>query len=139
MPYVGRVSGGLVALAGAYVTYYGWLEVRLGADGAVSGSNVSRTVTGWSDSVSNWVASVGAGRIAVILAILLTGIALAVRAAGTPSPGVASPAGGAPTGDDRGDEEDRTGAGAGPVADDADDDDREPSDSEPRDVVGPGR
>ena len=29
-PYVGRIAGGLVALAGAYVAYYGWLEVRLG-------------------------------------------------------------------------------------------------------------
>jgi cytochrome c biogenesis protein CcdA len=99
MPYVGRVSGGLVALAGAYVTYYGWLEVRLGADGAVSGSNVSRTVTGWSDSVSTWVESVGAGRIAVVLAILLTGVLLAVRAARTPAPGAGSPDGATPSDD----------------------------------------
>lgn len=84
MPYVGRVSGGLVALAGAYVTYFGWLEVRLGATGAVSGSNVTDTVNNWSTSVTNWVDDVGSVRIAVIVAILLAGTILAVRAVRTP-------------------------------------------------------
>ncbi len=84
-PYIGRVSGGLVALAGAYVAYYGWLEVRLGRTGAVSGSNVTDTVVGWSDDVTQWISDVGSVRIAVVVVILLAGTVAAVRA--TRSPG----------------------------------------------------
>ena len=40
-PYIGRVAGGLVALAGAYVAYYGWLEVRMAREGAVPDSNIT--------------------------------------------------------------------------------------------------
>ena len=101
-PYIGRVSGGLVALAGAYVAYYGWLEVRLGRTGAVSGSNITDTVSGWSSDVTQWVSDVGSVRIAVVVVILLAGTIAAVlttRASGRAgdaggpdsSPPVASP------------------------------------------------
>jgi len=33
LPYVSRVSGGLLVLAGAYVAWYGWFEVRVLAGG----------------------------------------------------------------------------------------------------------
>ena len=79
-PYVGRVSGGLVALAGAYVAHYGWLEVRLGRTGAADGSNVTDTVYDWSDRVADWIDRVGAVRIAVVVVILLAGTLAAVRA-----------------------------------------------------------
>lgn len=80
-PYVGRVSGGLVALAGAYVAYYGWLEVRLGQGGAVTGSGVTEAVYGWSSDVTGWIDSVGAVRIAVVVVVLLTATVVAARAA----------------------------------------------------------
>jgi cytochrome c-type biogenesis protein len=79
-PYVGRVSGGLVALAGAYVAYYGWLEVRLGRTGAATGSNVTDTVNDWSTDVTQWISDVGSVRIAVIVVILLAGTVVGVRA-----------------------------------------------------------
>lgn len=78
--YVGRVSGGLVALAGAYVAYYGWLEVRLGRTGAATGSNVTDTVNDWSTDVTQWISDVGSVRIAVIVVILLAGTVVGVRA-----------------------------------------------------------
>ena len=77
-PYIGRVSGGLVALAGAYVAYYGWLEVRLGRTGAVSGSNITDTVYGWSTDVTQWISDVGSVRLAVVVVILLAGTLAAV-------------------------------------------------------------
>jgi cytochrome c-type biogenesis protein len=80
-PYVGRVVGGLVALAGAYVAYYGWLEVRLGRTGAVTGSNVTETVYGWSSDLTGWIDRMGSVRIGVVVAILLAGTVMAVRAA----------------------------------------------------------
>jgi cytochrome c-type biogenesis protein len=69
--YVGRVSGGLVALAGAYVAYYGWLELRLRNDGPVPQSSITDTVTGWSYDVQSWISDTGPVRIAVTLAMFL--------------------------------------------------------------------
>lgn len=79
-PHIGRVSGGLVALAGAYVAYYGWLEVRLGRTGAATGSNVTETVYGWSSDLTGWIDRMGSVRIGVVVTILLVGTVLAVRA-----------------------------------------------------------
>jgi cytochrome c-type biogenesis protein len=79
-PYVGRVAGGLVALAGAYVAYYGWLELRRGRAGVVPDSSVTDTVWGWSSDVTQWVNRVGSVRIAVAVTVVLAGIAAAVRA-----------------------------------------------------------
>jgi cytochrome c-type biogenesis protein len=79
-PYVGRVAGGLVALAGAYVAYYGWEEVRAGRWGEVPDSNIIDVVSGWSTDVTQWIDRVGAVRIAVIVAILLAGTIAGVRA-----------------------------------------------------------
>ncbi len=78
-PYVGRVAGGLVALAGAYVAYYGWLEVRLGRTGQVPDSNITDVVSGWSSDVTRWIDDVGSVRIGVVVAVLLAGITVAVR------------------------------------------------------------
>jgi cytochrome c biogenesis protein CcdA len=79
--YVGRVSGGLVALAGAYVAYYGWLELRTtrGGTGAVPSSGVTDVVTGWSYDVTDWIDRMGSVRIAVTVAALLASVALAIR------------------------------------------------------------
>jgi cytochrome c biogenesis protein CcdA len=79
-PYVGRVAGGLVALAGAYVAYYGWLELRLGRAGQVPDSNVTDVVSGWSADLTQWIDGVGSVRIGVAVAILLAGTVAGVRA-----------------------------------------------------------
>ncbi|HET6954234.1 MAG TPA: cytochrome c biogenesis CcdA family protein [Acidimicrobiales bacterium] len=80
-PYIGRVAGGLVALAGAYVAYYGWLEVRTqGArPGDVPSSGITDQVTGWSTDVTQWIDEVGSVRIAVAVALVLAVVAGAVR------------------------------------------------------------
>jgi cytochrome c-type biogenesis protein len=80
-PYIGRVAGGLVALAGAYVAYYGWLELRLdrSGPGELPASGITDRVIGWSNDVTQWVQDTGALRIAVVLAALLAVVAVAVR------------------------------------------------------------
>jgi len=61
LPYVGRASGVLLVLAGAYVAYYGVYELRLfsgqgGADDPVVGAlgRVQGSVVRWVQSVDAW-------------------------------------------------------------------------------------
>jgi cytochrome c biogenesis protein CcdA len=71
-PYISRISGGLLVVAGAYLAYYGWWESRVLADprNAPPGGPVD-LVTDVSDSVRNWITSVGAERIGIVLAVLI--------------------------------------------------------------------
>ena len=93
-PYIGRVAGGLVALAGAYVAYYGWLEVRMAREGAVPDSNVTDVVAGWSRDATQWITDIGAVRIAVVVTILVVGVVVAVRYGRTRTPGGSTGPGG---------------------------------------------
>jgi cytochrome c-type biogenesis protein len=79
-PYIGRVAGGLVALAGAYVAYYGWLELRVAraSGGSIPSSGITDVVTGWSYDVSDWVERTGSVRIAVGLGAALLAVVVAV-------------------------------------------------------------
>jgi cytochrome c biogenesis protein CcdA len=80
--YVGRVAGGLVALAGAYVAYYGWLEVRtLRSTGEIPESGITDTVTNWSYDVSEWITDVGAVRIALVLGLALAAVGVTLARA----------------------------------------------------------
>ncbi|HEY8526541.1 MAG TPA: cytochrome c biogenesis CcdA family protein [Acidimicrobiales bacterium] len=75
-PYVGRVAGGLVALAGAYVVYYGWEELQTYREpGQVPDSNITRTVAGWSYDVQGWISDIGPVRIAATLTVGLATLA----------------------------------------------------------------
>jgi cytochrome c-type biogenesis protein len=80
-PYVSRVAGGLVALAGAYVAYWGWLELRITRSGAAElpSSSITDRVIGWSDDLTRWVEDVGSVRIGVTVVLLLAAVAVAVR------------------------------------------------------------
>ena len=68
LPYINRASGLLLVLAGAYLTHYGWYERRV-RDGHLGRSAVVDRVTGWSDSVRNWVTDVGPTRLGLLLAL----------------------------------------------------------------------
>lgn len=71
LPYVTRVSGALLVVAGAYLAHYGWYE-RLVREGRAGDSAAVDTVTGWSDSVARWVLDdVGATRLGLLLALAL--------------------------------------------------------------------
>ncbi len=79
VPYVQRISGGLLVLAGAYVAWYGWYERnRIGeADPFVD------RVTGWSDDVSAWIQDRGATSIGLVLSIVIAAAALFVATSRT--------------------------------------------------------
>jgi cytochrome c biogenesis protein CcdA len=86
LPYIGRIAGGLLVLAGLYTVWYGWWE-RNAADATTDGP-VS-WVTGWSSSVSTWISDFGAVRLGLLLAGILAIIAVLAwgwRAARQPQP-----------------------------------------------------
>ncbi|MGP3919835.1 cytochrome c biogenesis CcdA family protein [Nonomuraea sp. 10N515B] len=79
LPYVSRASGGLLTLAGLYVVYYGWYELRVFAGGSADDPIVN-TATVVQATIADWLAGLGTGWIIVALALLIAG-ALALRKA----------------------------------------------------------
>ncbi|HEY3143354.1 MAG TPA: cytochrome c biogenesis protein CcdA [Acidimicrobiales bacterium] len=75
--YINRIAGALVALAGAYVIFYGVLELRTyRSEGtAVPSSGITNVVTGWSYDITDWVDRTGADRIGAALLLTLAGVA----------------------------------------------------------------
>jgi cytochrome c-type biogenesis protein len=74
LPFVQRISGGLLLIAGAYVAWYGWYEKnRIGDEDPF----VDR-VTGWSADVSAWVQDQGGTRVGLTLAIVIAAAAIVV-------------------------------------------------------------
>lgn len=79
MPYVSRLSGVLLVLAGAYVTYYGIYELRLAGGGATDDPVVS-AATAVQGAVARFIDQVGPWALAGAL-VLLVAVALLVRRA----------------------------------------------------------
>jgi len=67
LPYVYKVSGVLLIVAGAYVAYYGWYELRV-RSGEVSGGGPAQVVFTWNTSISEWIQRTGPIRIGIVLA-----------------------------------------------------------------------
>ncbi len=69
LPYVNRISGGFLIVAGAFVSYYAWVSIQELRSG--SGS----TLIDWSrdvqDSLVAWIEQVGGARLALGLAIVI--------------------------------------------------------------------
>ncbi|HKE73587.1 MAG TPA: cytochrome c biogenesis CcdA family protein [Acidimicrobiales bacterium] len=80
LPYITRISGALVAVAGAYVAYYGVIELRdHRAPGSVPASGITDRVSSWSSSITEWIDDVGSVRIAIVILAGLAVVLLAVR------------------------------------------------------------
>ncbi|MCK2217098.1 cytochrome c biogenesis protein CcdA [Actinomadura sp. ATCC 31491] len=77
LPYVPRASGALLVLAGLYVAYYGWYELRVFA-GAAAGDPVIGAVTSLQGAVAGRLELLGPAWIAVALTAVLL-LAIAVR------------------------------------------------------------
>ena len=67
MPYVNRISGVLLVLAGLYLAYYGWYELRV-YGGDTSAGGPARIVFDLNARISDWVQRVGPTRIGIVLA-----------------------------------------------------------------------
>ncbi len=74
LPYVNRICGGLLLIAGAYVAYYGWYELAQRSGTADPGGPAGWVFDLQSD-IARWIQEVGPVRIGLILALV---IALAV-------------------------------------------------------------
>ncbi len=70
LPYVNRVSGALLLLAGAYVAYYGWYELRV-FDGDTTGGGVAQWAFDLNSRVSTWITEVGPTRVGLLLALVI--------------------------------------------------------------------
>ena len=70
LPWINTISGALLVLAGAYVAYYGWYELRV-FDGDTSGGGVARWALDLDARLSSWVDSVGPTRLGLVLALVL--------------------------------------------------------------------
>ena len=70
LPYINRISGALLVVAGLYFTWYGIYELRIRDDPLAEGGPVD-TVTGWSADLTGWVNDVGAVRLGLVLGILV--------------------------------------------------------------------
>ncbi|GGV19568.1 hypothetical protein GCM10010182_46500 [Actinomadura cremea] len=78
LPYVSRGSGGLLVLAGLYIAYYGWYEVRLNAGGAAD-SPVVDAATEVQGALVGWVDGLGVWWIAAAFAVIAAGTVAARR------------------------------------------------------------
>ncbi|GGO60811.1 cytochrome c biogenesis CcdA family protein [Nonomuraea cavernae] len=72
LPYVSRAGGVLLTLAGLYVLYYGWYELRVVAGGDADDPVVT-AVTTVQGVVAGWLGGVGAGWIAIVAVVLILG------------------------------------------------------------------
>ena len=70
LPYIHRISGGLLVVAGAYLAWYGWYEVRVNR-GDLSTPGPVAWVTDLSADLTNWLQNTGATRVAMILALVV--------------------------------------------------------------------
>lgn len=74
LPYIQRISGGLLVAAGLYVAYYGWYEAR----GRSDDDAVIARVTGWSTDVAARINDFGAVALGLILACVVAAAAVVV-------------------------------------------------------------
>lgn len=75
LPYVNRVSGGLMVLAGLYLAVYAFWEIQVLRGDRPWGwvAEVAGTGEGARTRVDNWIRSVGEGRLALAITVLLFG------------------------------------------------------------------
>ncbi|MEV4177924.1 cytochrome c biogenesis protein CcdA [Nonomuraea sp. NPDC049709] len=69
LPYVSRVGGALLVLAGLYVAYYGWYELRVFSGGTTDDPIVG-AVTVAQAAVVGWLSGLGAGWLVAVAALL---------------------------------------------------------------------
>jgi hypothetical protein len=87
LPYMGRISGVLLVVAGLLVAYAGWSEYEQ-LSLRNQGTGLFERLQGWQSSLSSWVQDVGPGRLGLIAAVVVAavvGIALLLRRHGTES------------------------------------------------------
>jgi len=78
LPYIHKLSGGLLIVAGGYLAYYGWYQIRVFDDPASDPGGPARMVGRWNDSLRSWITTTGPTRIGlVLLAVILLAVIVA--------------------------------------------------------------
>ena len=67
LPFVNRIAGALLVLTGAYVAWYGVVEIRT----PTAPDRVVDKVTAWSSDASDWVQRTGGTTIAAVLSLVI--------------------------------------------------------------------
>lgn len=70
LPFVTRASGALLLLAGAYVAYYGWYELRV-VRGRAGADPVVDAATRWQAAITRWLYEAGPAPILAAVGVLL--------------------------------------------------------------------
>ena len=87
LPYIGRISGALLVLAGAYVAYYGYYELRV-FGGAGTGDPIVDTATRIQGRLAGWLDQAGAWWIgAALIVLVVIGIGAAAMSRRQREPG----------------------------------------------------
>lgn len=68
LPYITRISGGLLVIAGAYLAYWGWYELQI-YDGNLDAGGPAEIVQQWNSTVASWLDDVGPVRFGLLLAV----------------------------------------------------------------------
>jgi cytochrome c-type biogenesis protein len=74
LPYIQKVSGVLMVITGAYVTWYAIYEIRV-QGGSFGTSGPVDVVFSWSADLQNWLSEVGTIRIGLLLGLLMASAA----------------------------------------------------------------
>jgi hypothetical protein len=70
LPYINRISGALLVIAGLYVAYYGWYELRV-LNGNTSGGGIAGWMFNLNGHITQWINDVGPTRIGLILGLVI--------------------------------------------------------------------
>jgi cytochrome c biogenesis protein CcdA len=70
LPVMGRISGGLLVVAGVLVVYAGFAEHEQ-LSGTNRGTGLFERLQDWQGNVSSWIERVGAGRIGLIVVVII--------------------------------------------------------------------
>ena len=70
LPHINRISGVLLVIAGLYVAYYGWYELRV-LNGNTSGGGIAGWMFNLNGHITQWINDVGPTRIGLILGLII--------------------------------------------------------------------
>jgi cytochrome c-type biogenesis protein len=80
LPYVDRVAGAFLVLAGLYLVYYWIYNLRFDATGSTTGNGVAATVENWSYRAQTWLQERGAWTMAMLLVLTIGATAVVTLA-----------------------------------------------------------